>query len=119
MDKAKEHQSKDLIRNILGDKNIIEVCENTPLPICERRDEKALYKQVRNSEIKDFAGFNSLFKIPECPDRELRTVKLSVESLIKKINNIVLLFLHIRYNTFILTFFLNTRYQYELARLIH
>lgn len=111
MDRAKEHQLRDLFRNILGENNIIDDYVKTSLPICEMRDKKALYNQVRNSEIKDFAGIDSSFAITECRDIEIKTDKLSVESSIKKLKNIVLPFLHIRYNTFILNLCLNTRYQ--------
>lgn len=66
-------------REIIGDKDFIEVYVNTPLEECERRDVKGLYKKARAGEIADFTGISSPFEEPVSPDIEIKTTGRGVE----------------------------------------
>jgi adenylylsulfate kinase len=66
-------------KNIIGEKDFIEVFVNTPLEVCEKRDVKGLYAKARKGEIKDFTGINAPFEVPENPAIELNTASSSIE----------------------------------------
>jgi adenylylsulfate kinase len=70
---------RTLARNIIGEKDFIEIFLNPPLEICEQRDTKGLYKKARAGIIKDFTGISAPFEPPEHPDIEIDTSKLSIK----------------------------------------
>ena len=53
--------------------NFIEVFVNAPLSVCEERDVKGLYKQVRAGKIKQFTGIDDPYEAPTNPEIECRT----------------------------------------------
>ena len=60
-------------RDIIGQKDFIEVFIDTPLQICEARDVKGLYKKARAGEIKDFTGIQAPYEAPSHPDVHILT----------------------------------------------
>ena len=76
---------RSFAKEIIGEKNFIEIYVNTPLEICEKRDIKGLYQKARRGEIKNFTGIDSPYEAPALPDIELKTEKLSVVSSVKLI----------------------------------
>ncbi|MEN8122162.1 MAG: adenylyl-sulfate kinase, partial [Bacteroidota bacterium] len=68
---------RQIARDIIGEKNIIEVFVNTPLEVCEERDTKGLYKKARSGELKNFTGISSPFEIPTHADIDINTSKFS------------------------------------------
>ena len=68
-----------MARQIIGDKDFIEIFVNTPLEICEQRDVKGLYKKARAGEIKSFTGIDSPFEAPASPAVEVMTADQNVE----------------------------------------
>ena len=60
-------------------KNFIEIYIKCPFEICEKRDVKGYYKQVRDGKIKDFVGYNIPYEEPEHPEIIVETDTLSVE----------------------------------------
>ena len=80
---------RELIKNIIGASNFIEIFVNTSLEECERRDVKGLYAKARAGEIKNFTGINAPFEIPFNPEMILETEKENlVESAQKVLNKI-------------------------------
>lgn len=75
---------RKIATDIIDRENFIEVFVNAPIEVCEQRDVKGLYKKARKGEIKNFTGIDSPFDVPENPDIELKTDKLSVEQSAKK-----------------------------------
>ena len=57
-------QSRDKVRALFNDGEFIEVFVDTPLEICEQRDEKGLYKKARAGDIKEFTGIDSPYEKP-------------------------------------------------------
>ncbi|WP_416382872.1 adenylyl-sulfate kinase [Nocardia abscessus] len=45
-----------------------EVFVDTPLPVCETRDPKGLYRAARRGELRDFTGIDSPYERPRTPD---------------------------------------------------
>jgi len=56
----------------------VEVFVDTPLPVCEKRDVKGLYKKARQGEIKGFTGIDSPYEPPENPEVVVKTAEFSV-----------------------------------------
>ena len=50
-----------------------EVFVDAPLPVCEQRDPKGLYRRARAGELKGFTGIDDPYEAPESPDIHCRT----------------------------------------------
>ncbi|MDG1521865.1 MAG: sulfate adenylyltransferase subunit CysN [Hellea sp.] len=68
---------RQMARDLLGDKFFIEIFISTPLDVAESRDVKGLYAKARAGEIKNFTGIDSDYEVPENPEIEIDTTKLS------------------------------------------
>lgn len=82
-------KDRENIKNIVGDKNFIEIFVNTSVEECEKRDVKGLYKKARQGAIKDFTGVNAPYEKPEFPDVEIKTEMLTVQQSVTKILNTI------------------------------
>jgi adenylylsulfate kinase len=76
---------RELVRNIVGSENYIEIFVDTPLAICEQRDLKGLYKKARAGEIENFTGISAPYENPVNPDIVIKTVEVSPEQAVEKI----------------------------------
>ncbi|EQD58603.1 adenylylsulfate kinase, partial [mine drainage metagenome] len=63
----------------------IEVYVSTPLATCEARDRKGLYARARAGLIPDFTGVNHPYEIPENPDLDLDTTRMTPEEAAQRI----------------------------------
>ncbi|MGB3619297.1 MAG: adenylyl-sulfate kinase [Catalinimonas sp.] len=61
------------VRDLVGDREFVEVFVNCPLDVCEQRDVKGLYQKARRGEIKNFTGIDSPFEEPTTPEVEVHT----------------------------------------------
>ena len=50
-----------------------EVYINAPLPVCEARDTKGLYKRARAGDLKEFTGISAPYEPPLEPELEIRS----------------------------------------------
>lgn len=66
-------------KNIIGEKDFVEIFVNTPIEICEARDVKGLYKKARAGEIKQFTGIDAPYQPPLSPDIQVNTADQTVE----------------------------------------
>jgi adenylylsulfate kinase len=71
-------EMRDMAKQIIGEKDFIEVYINASLEVCEKRDTKGLYKMAREGRIKNFTGIDAPFEPPENPDIEILTGSLSI-----------------------------------------
>jgi len=78
---------RNAAKEIIGEKDFIEVFINTPLEICEQRDVKGLYKKARAGEIKGFTGIDSPYEAPVNPDVEIKTENQSIEESVDQVYN--------------------------------
>lgn len=61
-------KERDTVRSLVKDDGFIEIFVDTPLPICELRDPKGLYRKARKGEIADFTGISSPYEAPAKPE---------------------------------------------------
>ena len=80
-----------MARQIVGERDFLEVYVSTPVEECERRDVKGLYQRARRGEVKNFTGISAPFEAPEHPDLSIDTSVLTlqecVQSVVDLINN--------------------------------
>ena len=76
---------RELVRKITPPGQFIEVFVNAPIEVCEQRDPKGLYVKARANEIKEFTGISAPYEMPEKPELELRTDKLTVAESVAQI----------------------------------
>lgn len=78
-------KNREDVRNIVGDKNFVEIFIDTPLEICEKRDVKGLYQKARRGEISNFTGISAPYEEPTHPDLIIKTENRSIESCAEEI----------------------------------
>lgn len=78
-------KDREMVKNIVGAKNFIEIFVDTSLEECEKRDVKGLYKKARAGEIKNFTGIDTPFQAPLKPDIHILTEKESIIEAAEKI----------------------------------
>lgn len=72
-------EDREMVKNIVGQQNFIEVYVNSSLEECEKRDVKGLYMKARKGEIKNMTGISAPYEPPMNPDIEIFTDKQSME----------------------------------------
>lgn len=83
------YKDRDLVKNIIGEKDFIEVFVDTSLEECERRDVKGLYKKARAGEIKNFTGIDAPYDAPKNPDIHIKTEEKTVDQAVEEILNYI------------------------------
>lgn len=78
-------KGRDEARYLLDKNDFIEVQVKAPVPVCESRDPKGLYKKARQGIIKNFTGISAPYEEPENPEIIIETDKLNVEESADKI----------------------------------
>ncbi|HEH9400146.1 TPA: adenylyl-sulfate kinase [Aeromonas sobria] len=76
---------RELVRNLLGEGEFVEVFVDAPLAICEERDPKGLYKKARAGEICNFTGIDSAYEAPEQPEIHLLNAGKPVDTLVEEL----------------------------------
>lgn len=71
--------NRDTVRNMVAKGEFVEIFLDTPLPVCESRDSKGLYKKARAGEIKDFTGIDSPYEVPVSPEISIRNYEITIE----------------------------------------
>lgn len=64
---------RDFARSLVPAGRFVEVFVDTPLALCEERDNKGLYRRARAGEISNFTGIDSPFERPEEPEIAINT----------------------------------------------
>ena len=72
-------EDRKIARQLIGDKDFIEIYVDCPLEVCEERDVKGLYKKAREGKIKNFTGIDSPFEIPKNPEVIVDTANNSLQ----------------------------------------
>ncbi|MDR6301834.1 adenylyl-sulfate kinase [Mesonia maritima] len=78
-------KDRERIKEIVGNKNIVEVYVETSLQTCEKRDVKGLYKKARKGEIHNFTGIDSPYQTPKNPDFVINTEENTIEEATQKL----------------------------------
>lgn len=72
-------------RGLVGNDRFIEVFVDTPLDVCEQRDDKHLYSRARRGEITQMTGISDPYEPPLAPDLVLTpdAVESNVERILR------------------------------------
>ena len=76
---------REFARNLIPKGKFIEVFVDTPLELCEQRDNKGLYRRARAGAISDFTGIDSPFERPEHPELVIDTSQCTPEGCVDTI----------------------------------
>jgi adenylylsulfate kinase len=76
---------REMVKEIVGVENYIEVYVHAPLEVCEQRDVKGLYKKARAGMLKNFTGIDSPYEEPLNPDMVIHTHQVSVEESLERL----------------------------------
>ena len=80
---------REMVKQIVGKENVIEVFVKCPVEVCEQRDVKGMYRKARNNELKDFTGVSSVFEEPADVDLVLDTSVLDVSACVARLTGVV------------------------------
>jgi bifunctional enzyme CysN/CysC len=75
------HSERQLARELFEDGEFLEIFVDTPLEVCERRDQKGLYRKARAGQLANFTGIDSAYERPETPEVRLNGTAASAEEL--------------------------------------
>ncbi|MEN9499443.1 MAG: hypothetical protein RIS83_1262 [Pseudomonadota bacterium] len=70
---------RQMLRDILGPQEFLEIHVDTPIETCMARDPKGLYAKARAGLIPNFTGIDSPYEAPENPDIHIRTEGATAE----------------------------------------
>jgi adenylylsulfate kinase len=76
---------RERVRQLVGDRDFIEIYCRCSIEVCERRDTKGLYARARAGELKDFTGISSPYEPPEHPQLALDTGTEPLESCVEMV----------------------------------
>ena len=76
---------REMVRNLMGENEFVEVFVDTPLEVCEQRDVKGLYAKARAGELPNFTGISSPYEAPEDPEIRIDTTQLTAEEAAEQI----------------------------------
>ena len=74
---------RKMVRELISNKDYVEIFVDTPIEVAESRDPKGLYKKARSGEIPNFTGISSPYEKPENPDIVINTEKNTAEECTK------------------------------------
>ena len=74
-----------MARDLMGEREFVEVFVDTPLAEAERRDVKGLYAKARSGELKNFTGISSPYEAPEHPEIHIDTTRMTAEQAAERI----------------------------------
>jgi len=80
-------ESRKKAEEIINDDRYVLCYIKCPVEVCEKRDVKGMYKDVRNGGNIVLSGVNDPYDIPKEPDIVLETDKYLVSECIEKIKN--------------------------------
>lgn len=67
-----------LAAKIVGPSRFVEIHLATPLDVCERRDDKGLYRQARRGALPHFTGVSAPYEAPVDPELILDTSRIEL-----------------------------------------
>ena len=76
---------REMVRDLVGDGEFIEIFVDAPLEVCIQRDPKGLYKKAQAGEIKNFTGFDSPYETPQTPELHLETGEMTAEEAAERV----------------------------------
>jgi adenylylsulfate kinase len=78
-------EQRELVRNIVGHGDFVEVFVKCSLNECARRDPKGLYLQARLGVVKGLSGYDAGYEAPLRPDLVIDTEELTISQCISEL----------------------------------
>ena len=78
-------EQREMIKNIVGEDNFVEIFVDTPVEECIKRDVKGMYAKAIKGEIPNFTGVSDPYENPIRPDLIVKTENETVEESVKKV----------------------------------
>ena len=78
-------EDREMVRQLVGPNEFVEIYVKCALEECERRDPKGLYEKARNGEIKEFTGISAPYEAPLRPELIIESDKLTIEQSVHKV----------------------------------
>ena len=79
------NENRKYAREIMGNDRFVEIYIKCSLSLCEKRDDKGMYKKARRNEIKNFTGVSDDYEIPSNPDLTVNTETNSLDECVGQI----------------------------------
>lgn len=73
-------ETRDQVREMVGEGRFVEAFVDTPLEVCEERDVKGWYARARAGEVSSFTGLDDPYEPPLAPEITLRTLDVSPQA---------------------------------------
>ena len=80
---------RQMVRELVGADEFIEIFVDTPIEECKRRDPKGLYARAAQGKIKNFTGIDSPYEPPENPEITVNTATASAEDVARRVLRIL------------------------------
>lgn len=78
-------KEREMIADLVGVENFVEIFVDCPIEVCEQRDVKGLYKKARAGVIKNFTGIDSPYEKPQNPSVHIHSDQEELEESIQKV----------------------------------
>ena len=78
-------QDREMVKEIVGDDEFIEIFCKCSLDTCEKRDVKGLYARAKSGEIKEFTGVSAPYEVPEDPAITINTESKPLEECVEEV----------------------------------
>lgn len=85
-----KEELRDMMREIIGKENLLEIYVKASFEVCEERDVKGLYAKAAKGLVPQFTGKDSGFEEPKNADLVVDTASESVEASLSKIVDFVM-----------------------------
>jgi bifunctional enzyme CysN/CysC len=76
---------RQMVRELVGPDEFVEIFVDTPLEECMRRDPKGLYARAKEGKIKNFTGIDSPYEAPENPEIVVGAAECSPDEIARRI----------------------------------
>ncbi|MCX7157335.1 MAG: adenylyl-sulfate kinase [Rhodocyclales bacterium] len=73
------------VRALFEPGEFIEVFVDTPLPVCEQRDPKGLYRRARAGQVPLFTGIDSPYEVPEQAEVTLPAGEIGIDECVLRL----------------------------------
>ncbi len=80
---------RNIAKDIIGERDFVEIYVSTPIEVCEDRDIKGLYKKARMGLISDFTGVSQQFEAPKSPACIIDTSIVDIDTAIDNIMSVI------------------------------
>jgi bifunctional enzyme CysN/CysC len=78
-------EDRAMVRELLAEREFIEIFVDAPLAVCEARDPKGLYAKSRRGQLPNFTGIDSPYERPQQPEILLSSATADPDALADRV----------------------------------